>query len=429
MAHRRSPKRAAPISYWRFLLPRLQHESRDSAQLFHASRRPTVTKILHAFSTTRNPRNLLHLLLNLNERGFVENPYILRCIGAVADHYKDRLRDVENWSVATENRRKQSSLLLRHLYADYEVPLFMDSVFYKGGRRHQEWFKHLGSGQNLRTAPGIPIDVTKKIAHHFTEAPSHYTVPEALRWGQIHAIRGDRRLAEAIRHTRLVHTFTDDAFWVSFLRFLNAHLSQLDPRDINRLVEYLYNIRFVPRRILIAGGGERQVSPAQPRFRLKGKCVKTLLADAESWEKYASEEDSVVGFEWPPSSRISPFQFQGTEQGPVWSITEKLSSSELVREGKAMQHCIGDIEYANACYAGESTIWSLGCDDGTGRENLLTIEVDTEENNITEMRGYDNRLPTFKEISILRIWALENLITDTGNLMEHSRSDVRLQAP
>ena len=41
MAHRRSPKRAAPISYWRFLLPRLQHESRDSAQLFHASRRPT----------------------------------------------------------------------------------------------------------------------------------------------------------------------------------------------------------------------------------------------------------------------------------------------------------------------------------------------------------------------------------------------------
>ena len=132
------------------------------------------------------------------------------------------------------------------------------------------------------------------------------------------------------------------------------------------------------------------------------------------------------GFEWPSSSRISPFQFQGTEQGAVWSITEKRSSLELVREGEAMQHCVGDIEYANACYAGKSTIWSLGCDDGTGRENLLTIEVDTQENNITEVRGYDNRLPNSNEISILKMWSLENLITDTGNLMGNSRSDVRL---
>ena len=144
--------------------------------------------------------------------------------------------------------------------------------------------------------PEYPSTLRKRSPITSPKPPRHYTVPEALRWGQIHAIGGDRRLAEAIRHTRLVHTFTDDAFWVSFLRFLNAHLSQLNRRDINRLVEYIYDIRFVPRRILIAGGGERQVSPAQPRFRLKGKCVKTLLADAESWEKYASEADSVVRF-------------------------------------------------------------------------------------------------------------------------------------
>ena len=212
---------AKPFSDWPLLLPHLQQiaadESRDVntyvQQQFHARRRPVITKILHAFSTTRNPQNLMKILLNLSERGFVENTYILRSVASVADHYNDRLRDIENWSVNTKNPRKQSSLLLRHLYAKYELPLFMDSVWYKGGTLHQEWYKHLGSGKNLRTAIGLPIQVTKKIAHYFCEAPPSYTVPEAIRWAQVHAIGGDRQLAEAIRRTRLVRTFTDDPFW------------------------------------------------------------------------------------------------------------------------------------------------------------------------------------------------------------------------
>lgn len=417
---------AKPSSDWEFLLPHLQQIAEDEncdvntyvQQHYHARRRPIITKILHAFSTTRNPQNLQHILFNLSERGVIENTYVLRCVASVANHYKDRLRDIESWSVNTQNRRQQSSQLLRHMFSEFEIPLFMDSVWHKGGTLQQEWYKHLGSGKNLRTAKGLPIQITKKIAHYFGEAPSHYTVPEALRFAQAKAVGGDRRLAEAIRRTRLVHTFTDDPFWMSFLRFLSSHLSELDPRDINRLVEYIYDIRFVPRRILIAGGGERQVSPPQPRFHLKGKCLKTLLANAEAWEQARHEdtEDRVVGFEWSPS-KIAPFQFQ-CDDG-LWSFRELLSSSELVSEGNALQHCVGEVEYAEACFAGETTIWSLSSSDpGTGeRENLLTIEVDIEENNITEMRGYQNRLPTPKERGIVRIWSILNEITDTGNLL------------
>ena len=420
MVHLRIPTRVTPTSDWRVLLPHLQQRAADKwtdvetyPQKFHARRRPTVTKILHAFKTTRNPQNLLHILLHLNERGLVENPYILRSIQGIADNYKDRLRDIESWSVNTRSPRKQSSMLLRHLYADYEVPLFMDSVWYKGGALYQDLYKHLGSGKNLRTADvPLPIQVTKKIAHNFCEAPSHYTVPDALRWAQIHAIGGNRRLVEAIRGTRLVRTFTDDPFWVSLLRFLNSHLLELDQGKINKLVEYIYDIRFVPRRVLIAGGGERQVSPPQPNFNFKGKSLKKLLADAESWEQSA-HEDRVIGLEWLPSKKIAPLQFQYPEQGPLWSIRELLSSSELVREGKVMGHCVGEGGYANACYDGESTIWSLSCD----QDNLLTIEVEVEENNITEMRGYENRLPTPQELNVVRIWALQNRITDPRDLI------------
>ena len=405
---------AKPASDWRHLFPHLQQIAEDEncditkfAQQFHARKRPIVTKIIHAFKTTRNPQDLMHILVLLDEKGFVEkNPY-LRAIAGIADHYPERLREMETFCFSnTQSTRKQFSLLIRHLYANYEIPLFMDSVWSKGNSLHQEWFLHLGSGKNLRTANGLPIQVTKKIAHYFGESPSHFTVEEALRWGQAYAV-GGKKLAQAICRTRLVHTFTntdDDAFWVNFLRFLNPHLSKLSQRDINRLVEYIYDSRFV---------GE------QRHFRIKGKCLQTLLADAESWEKSQHEdtEDRVVGFEFSPSEQIAPsFQFQCAEQG-WWSIKQLLSSSALVREGKNMEHCVGEIEYANACRAGESTIWSLRCDHGTGTENLLTIEVDVEENNITEMRGKRNRVATAKERGTVRIWAFINKITDTGNLL------------
>lgn len=421
---------AKPNSDWRLLLPRLQEIAEDgedvhtSAQLFHARRRPTITKILQAFKNTRNPQALMRILLNLSERGFVENFYVLRSIESVANHYKDRLRDIETWSVKKQNPARIASLLLRHLFEKFDVPLFLDSVFWKGGTLYQRWFLHIGRGGSLRTAPGLPIEVTKRIAHFFGLAPSHYSVPEALRWGQIHSLGGDRRLAEAVRGTRLVRIFRDDAFWVNVLRFLHSNFSELNQRDINRLIEYIYEIRCVPRKILIAGGGERQVAPPQPGFQLKGKSLKTLLADAVAWEQFP--EDRVVGFEWQSSKRISPFQYQ-TAAGGLFSIRELLSSSELLSEGNTMDHCVGDFQYAHACFSGESSIFSLGYEEGTGsgRESLLTIEVDVEENNIKEMRGYGNRLPTDEEIGIVRIWAMLNRITDTDHLLGTHRTHRR----
>ena len=386
------------------------------AQGLHAHIRPVGTRILYALRKTRHPKKLFHILRILNQKGLIGNPLILRACDSIANHYQGRLRDIESFSVNTRNSRHQYSMLLRHLFATYSVPEFMDSVWFNGGNRYQQWFKHLGSGGNLRTAPGLPIQVTKKIAHHFCQSPAHYSVGEALRAAQIYAIGGDKRLVEAIRGTRLVQTFTDDAFWVSLLRFLSANISELDQRHINLIVEYIWDLRFVPCKVLIAGGGERTVSPPQPRFRLNGKCLKTLLADAETWQN-APPDDRVVGLEWQPSEKIKSFRFPDTRQPGndtrFWSITELLSSSALVEEGKALGHCVGGSEYAEACYGGDTTIWSLGCDSGTGIEKLLTIEV-ANEKIIVEIRGEKNRLPTQRELTIIYIWALtQGLDIDT----------------
>lgn len=85
----------------------------------------------------------------------------------------------------------------------------MDTVWFRSdaeGRRQQQWFKHIGTGGNIRTAE-IPVLLSKKMAHHFLQAPDHYSVEEALRWGQIIGQDGIPFLAEAINATRLGRSF------------------------------------------------------------------------------------------------------------------------------------------------------------------------------------------------------------------------------
>ena len=96
-------------------------------------------------------------------------------IAALANHHESWIRSVETWQVKKHNRDRQFSELARHLLAAYEVPLFMDRVWFNGNVVHQNWFKHIGTGQNIRTAPDIPIPLTKKMAHHFLKAqrPKH----------------------------------------------------------------------------------------------------------------------------------------------------------------------------------------------------------------------------------------------------------------
>ena len=96
---------------------------------------------------------------------------------------------------------------------------------------------------------------------------------------------------------------------------------------------------------------------------------------------------------------------------PDWNVRlpllRQIASEALIREGQSMKHCVGDDFFSNACYEGHYTIWSMGCDRGKGRENLLTIEVQGNEK-ITEILGYENRLPTPNELNIVQQWARIN---------------------
>lgn len=315
------------------------------------------------------------------------------------------------WKPQTHNVRRQFSSLARHLFAEWPVPAFMDSVWFLGNSREavrqQGWFLHIGAGQNIRAAD-LPLPYTKRMAHHFTQAPADYTVEAALRWGQIHGLGGTARLVRAILGTRLGSSFEHCDFWTTVLQFFIAN-PMLDLARIGPIIDYIHHQRFVPQEVFVAPGAARGVAerrgPPQPNFTMKGRTPASLLRQVESWHRTLAKVEQPRA-EWPGSG-IDGFEFvEGGERGgnlKVWTITELLSTKALVAEGRKMKHCVAT--YAQSCATGACSIWTLEVETFAGRSKMFTIQVDLARRLICQVRGKCNVLPGEKHLGILRRWA------------------------
>ena len=317
----------------REVLPKIYNQELCSEKLQNSVTRA----ISETFESSIAPKVLLKLLLYLEDNSDLlkETAYV-QGIAALANHHESWIRSVETWKVKKHNRDRQFSELARHLLAAYEMPFFMDSVWFNGNVTHQNWFKHIGTGQNIRTAPDIPIPLTKKMAHHFLKAPRHYTIEEALRWGQVHALGGDRYLADALRQTRLTQFFSNDNFWLNVIRFFIAN-PMLDVSHVHPIIDYIWHQKYENRRVFIESGVAREIGPAQPNFSMRKRTPETLLRQVEAWHGELGRVSKSRELEWH-GSEISEFHLlEGSEEArnmKFWSIRELLSSDELIDESQ-----------------------------------------------------------------------------------------------
>jgi hypothetical protein len=326
---------------------------------------------------------------------------------ALARHSESWIRPVADWNPQTHNSRRQFSSLARHLLAEWPVPVFMDSVWFLGNDREavrqQGWFLHVGRGQNIRTAD-LPLAYTKRMAHHFMQAPADYTVEAALRWGQIHGLGGNARLVRAIIGTRLGNSFEHDDFWTTVLQFFIAN-PMLDLAQLGPILDYIHQQRFVSQDVFVAPGVVERRGPPQPYFTMKGRTPASLLRQAEAWHRTLAKTEQPKA-EWPRSG-IDSFEFvEGAERGGnlrIWTITELLSTKALVAEGRKMKHCVAT--YGHSCASGACSIWTLEVETFEGRAKMLTVEVHNASRLIGQARGKCNMLPGEKHRGILRRWA------------------------
>jgi hypothetical protein len=312
---------------------------------------------------------------------------------ALARYHRDWLQPVQTWQATSRSQQVQFGELARHLLARYEVPVFMDSVWFREedveARRQQDWFRHIGSGGNIRTAD-VPLKMSKKMAHHFLQAPEHYTVEEALRWGQVLGQGGSRGLAAAIDNTRLGRSFEEEAFWSSVVAFLVRH-PELDEERIGPIINYIYCQKYEPREL---EGGEKG-DPPEPHFSMKSRSLPKLLTQVERWEKMWVREEHLQPEDTGYKKRVkfAPFYHEEEDESTgrtlQWIIQELSTARSLSSEGREMNHCVAT--YASKL--GKLSIWSLQVREGTWNQRVLTIAIDPEECVVTEVRGRFNSNP------------------------------------
>lgn len=206
--------------------------------------------------------------------------------------------------------------------------------------------------------------------------------------------------------TRIATDFAHDEFWVSVLRWLIAQ-PMLDPAHHGPIIDYLHHHRFEPSVLNPKAHlpDEPRLVPPQPNLNMKGRTPETLLRSVAEWHRGLGRHRSGKDLCWPPSG-IAPFRLEEglAESWRAFTITEHLSSRELIEEGRAMGHCVGT--YEQSCASGRVSIWTLKVTDAWGQQSrLLTLEVGNQNRQIIQARRKFNKSASPKELAILGRWA------------------------
>jgi hypothetical protein len=320
-------------------------------------------------------------------------------------HHADWLRPIETWQPPPGNPNTVVAALPAHLFALYPMPACMTSAWsLEAPTEEAQWYKHVGRGDSLRTA-GVPLPLTRAMAHQFTLAPHHYRVRQALRWAEVRGLGGSEPLARAVAATRLGREFGQEDFWLSVLRFFVANPG-MDTVHVGPIVDFLHHQKFVGKEVFVPGQGVVHEEPPRPDYSMKGRTVASLLRQVAQWHRELNADDRVPAVSWR-RSRIGEFQYVegdgAAEALRYWTIRELLDSAALFREGLALRHCVA--VYAGPCARRETSIWSMQLDTGKGPRRALTVEVDLERSLVGQARGRANRRPRASERVVLERWA------------------------
>lgn len=331
--------------------------------------------------------------------------------------YDFRVRDIEAWKCRSNSARRQLSELIRHLYAKYHTPAFMEAAFTQSGNNgmsfiEQEWYIHVGGGQNIRTAAKLPFPLTKMMAHFAMQAPPDLNIKQALRYGQVLAMKGSERMAKALAVSRLSReNLGHEDFWITVVNLFIQHQDMMDVSQIDPVLDYIHNQRFVPAQNI-----NGVLRPPQPNMTMKGRTPETLIAQTEAWHRQISRS-KINGVPIWNSCGINGFH-KTEGEGPHakhYSIVELTKAVDLKAEGSAMSHCVGS--YAGSCSAGRTAIYSLRYVEGVDTFRVVTIEVTVNSRMIVQVRGKRNAKPNGVAARFIRAWAQKEKLQIAGHAL------------
>jgi len=297
------------------------------------------------------------------------------------------VRPIEDWKRISGNEDDQLNALLRHCFARYETPIFLERAFYAVEKKHMLWYVQLGKGKSVKQLSNMPIQLTSKMAHEFRNAPSFLSVNEALRYAQAVGFGASTKVAKLIAFSRLsIIRDNQEEFWASVVQFFSRQ-KDLNVNELNGIVDYL---------------AHKYREDAS--FSMKNRTYSALFNQSEEWHRLVYQQQRGNRFSWD-SSGIKPLYLKEVigDKTVVYKTEELLNSDALFDEGSAMQHCV--FEYDDDCEEGRCSIFSLRQEiEGEPMKRLVTLEVELPSFEIVQAKAKCNQEPDGKSVELINHW-------------------------
>lgn len=359
----------------------------------------------------------------LSEAHALQNQ-IVPALVRVSSNTHSWLRDPKDWWPSPGDEPiAQWRSLLRHLFAEWPIPFFLDSVWLLPGgifRPERMWYLHLGKGGSWRSAEKMPQAITRRALHHAMQAPDDLDAYQALRWGQLRSLGAGEYLISEVLQSRMVRDLEHEELWSRLLEKVAADQS-FDHRDFGVIADVIRGLLARHR----TNHADSVVNLPLPELKLYcHRHWQRILGQARAMGIRFRHDDvrhpglrgelyHIAGATWVPMDDVNPFEIQRRSPAGTpsrWTISEHCSHAWLARDGKVLRHCVG--VYWRRCFAGDSAIFSL-CQyplawDSSKMITRVTIEVDPHSRRIVQARGKWNRPPDRFERDLIRIWAGQN---------------------
>ncbi len=330
------------------------------------------------------------LLLHLEAQGcyaLLRDEVCISALANIAAFGNKLVREIHTWKKDAIEVETQMSSLIRHCFAQYQVPEFLESVFYYENKIQMLWYVQMGRGESVLSLSGFPVAFTKKMAHEFKIAPAHYSVAKAIRWAQAKGYGASADMAETLAWSALAEHYEHEQFWSTVVRFFAKHAT-LPYDKVQDVLFYIHN-QFEENK----------------SYSMKGRTWESLVKQSDEWHvEYNRKMAAMNRAEWNTSG-INGFTKRVVTQTETveYCIVELTNSEDLYEEGYEMSHCVAEYEYE--CIEGSSAIFSLRKKFGESAETMATIEVHLETKSIIQAKAKYNEPISFEAEKLMAEWA------------------------
>lgn len=318
--------------------------------------------------------------------GVLRNPAFIDVLVNIA-YFEDKMvRPIAEWVKDSLTTEGQLASLIRHCFAKYDVPEFMEYTFAETNRVHMFYYIKLGRGDSIKALNIIPAGFTAKMAHAFRNTPKQFTIVQAIRRAQAIGCGATPARAEAVAWAHELERFQNPVFALAVIQFVVKVEAHIAFDELQLVLEYL-NAMYV----------------ADNAYSLRGRTWASVAKRAAEYHAELAKKRAAEQFSDWELCDVKDYEVE--KQSGIFRIMQLGTSQALYEEGAEQSHCVAD--YAYDCTIGSVAIFSLrkyipgeeGCDI------LATIEVAIETMAIVQAKAKFNEEPSDEAFDIMMEWA------------------------